>query len=171
MTEPLAIAKRLLSVLGEEERLYVELKTLLQEERALMVARDADQLERVVAEKDALAREGKLLEDCRRKVMAELAAAVGVAESEATLSRLATLLESDGAELRAVHGRLVALIAAVRELLEANAGFAGESLVRVQSALRLLGRLLPEQPTYERSAKPAAAGAGVRPGRLVQQAV
>jgi len=171
VSETTPTAKRLLSVLNEEESLYVELKELLQEERSLMVARDADSLERIVAQKDALASEGRLLEECRRQVMIEIGAAYGLPEGEITLARLSSLLETEGSELRAIRSRLVALIAAVRELLEANANFAGESLIRVQSTLRLLGRLLPEQPTYERNAAPTAMQVTARPGRLVQQAV
>ncbi len=171
MTQNAAIARRLLSVLSEEERLYVELKSLLQEERALMVARDADNLDRIVAQKEALASEGRLLEECRRKVMNEMGATFGLPKGEVTLSRLCALLEDEGAELRAVHGRMVALASAVRELLEANANFAGEALMRVQSTLRLLGRLLPDQPTYEAHPSPTGQQPSARPGRLVQQAV
>ncbi|MDP6980485.1 MAG: flagellar protein FlgN [Myxococcota bacterium] len=171
MTETAAIVRRLLSILSEEERLYVELKSLLQEEHARMVARDADAIEQIVAQKDALASEGRLLEECRSKVMKELGRAFGLAESETTLSRLCAVLGEEGAELRASHGRIVALVAAVRELLDANANFAGEALFRVQSTLRLLGRLLPDQPTYERNPTPTSMQPVARPGRLVQQAV
>ncbi|MCP5043970.1 MAG: flagellar protein FlgN [bacterium] len=136
-----------------------------------MVARDVEKLEITVGHKEALASEGRLLEECRQKVMHELGTQYGLPEGETTLSRLCVLLGEDGKGLREVHGRMVALVAAVRELLEANANFAGEALYRVQSTLRLLGRMLPDQPTYGRVQTQRAQQAHLRPGRIVQQAV
>ena len=65
------------------------------------------------------------------------------------------------------HATMAALVGAVQELLAANASFAGDAQSQVSGTLRLLGRLLPEVPTYTR------AGAGdvtASPaGRLVRQ--
>ena len=72
MSETTAITQRLLSVLNEEERLYVELKALMQKERGLMIARDADGLERIIAEKEALGSEGRLLEEWDLKAHVQL---------------------------------------------------------------------------------------------------
>ncbi len=171
MTQTAEIAQRLYTVLAEEEQLYLEMKTLLQEERGQMVLRDAEKIELAVLRKEGLAGEGKLLEECRNNVMCELAAELGLPDREATLSRICSALGDEGAELRAIHGRLVALIAAVRELLEANASFAGEALFRVQSTLRLLGRLLPDEPIYGRSQSSRNRGSHMKPGRIVRQAV
>lgn len=171
MTPTAEIAKRLFNVLAEEERLYLEMKTLLQEERQRMVLRDVDGIEVAVRRKEGLAGEGKLLEECRRKVMAEMAIELGLPEGEATLSRVSAALGSEGLELRTIHGRLVALIAAVRELLESNSSFAGQALIRVQSTLRLLGRLLPDEPTYGRTAASQIPRPHMKPGRIVRQSV
>lgn len=171
MSEIQEVIGRLLSVLTEEEQLYVEMKTLLQEERAQMVLRDAEKIELAVRAKEGLAREGKLLEECRHKVMRELGPLLGLAESETTLSAMCAALGSEGGQLRKIHGRLVALIAGVRELLEANSNFAGEALLRVQSTMRLLGRLLPDEPTYGRTQASQVPRSHMKPGRIVRQAV
>ena len=171
MTQTAEVARRLYAILSEEERLYLEMKVLLQEERQRMVLRDADGIEIAVRRKEGLAGEGKLLEECRRKLMLEMAVALGLPEHEATLSSVCVLLGSEGGDLRSIHGRLVALIAAVRELLEANSSFAGEALLRVQSTLRLLGRLLPDEPTYGRTPASQAPRPHMKPGRIVRQAV
>ncbi len=171
MTSVAEFAQRLYTILEEEERLYLEMRELLQEERELIVVRNAGKLEALVRHKDGLAREGKLLEDCRRNVMRELAHEIGLAEADTTLSRVCSAIGEDGSALRAIHGRLVALIAAVRELLEANANFAGEALFRVQSTLRLLGRLLPDEPTYDSKPGKRTVQPHMTPGRLVRQAV
>ncbi len=172
MTHTAEIAGRLRSVLVEEEQLYLEMKVLLQEEHEHLVLRDAERIELTVRKKEGLAGEGKLLEECRLNVLRELARAVGLPEAETTLSRACSALGDEGAELRTIHGRLVALIAGVRELLEANSNFAGEALIRVQSALRLLGRLLPDEPTYERAPSNATPRSNLmKPGRIVRQAV
>ncbi|MCH7866270.1 MAG: flagellar protein FlgN [Myxococcales bacterium] len=169
MTQTAEIAQRLYNILAEEERLYLEMKTLLQEERQRMVLRDADGIEVAVRRKEGLAGEGKLLEACRRKVMCEMAAVLGLPDEEATLSRVCAALGSESVELRSIHGRLVALIAAVRELLEVNSSFAGEALIRVQSTLRLLGRLLPDEPTYGRTPASQIPRPHMKPGRIVRQ--
>ena len=171
MTPVAEFVQRLCTILEEEERLYIEMRDLLQEEREVIVRRNAGDLESLVRRKDGLAREGKLLEDCRRNVMRELAQEIGLSESEATLSRICTLMGEEGSALRSIHGRLIALIAAVRELLEANANFAGEALGRVQSTLRLLGRLLPDEPTYGRRPATRNAQPHMVPGRILRQAV
>lgn len=171
MTSIVEFASRLCTILAEEERLYLEMRQLLQEERELILRRNAGDLETLVGRKDGLAREGKLLEDCRRSVMRDLALEMGLTESETTLSRVSSVLGEEGDELRSIHGRLIALIAAVRELLEANANFAGEALTRVQSTLRLLGRLLPDEPIYDRRPGNRTSQPHMAPGRILRQAV
>ena len=172
MTQTAEIARRLYAVLAEEEQLYLDMKALLQEERQQMSLRNAEQIELIVQRKEGLAGEGQLLEECRHNVMRELVEKLGLPESEGTLSRVCAALADEGTELRMIHGRLVALIAAVRELLEANSTFAGEALIRVQSTLRLLGRLLPDEPTYGRSqSSQTPRPQMMKPGRIVRQAV
>ncbi|MEB2344437.1 MAG: flagellar protein FlgN [Deltaproteobacteria bacterium] len=163
---PLApIVARLEAVLAAEERLYVELRDALQRERDCMVMLDAEGLEAVVAAKEALADEAALLEETRRAVADELAAALGLAAAP-TLSALCERLGRVGAALRERHSRLVALLAAVGELVDANAGFARESLAHVRETLASLGRLLPCEPVYTPAGARAAAGG---PGRLVER--
>ncbi len=81
-----------------------------------------------------------------------LAVALGLPAERPTLSALCDALGEPAVELRLAHSRLVALIGAVRELLDANAGFAGDSLGQVRATLKLLGRLLPGDTTYSPTA-------------------
>jgi len=160
-------AAELLAVLESEERLYLELRQLLQRERELIVNLDAAGLEEAVRRKEALAAEGRLLEEGRLEVAVRLARALGLPEERPTLGVLCDALGDRATPLRAAHSRLVALVGASRELLDANAGFAGESLGQVRATLRLLGRLLPGEGTYApglepRPDVPLPAGALVR---------
>jgi hypothetical protein len=152
-------------VLDAEENLYVELRDLLQRERECMVSLDAEGLERAVEAKEALAEEARLLEENRIEVARRLGEALGLADERPTLSRLLELLGGRGDRLREQHSRLVALLAAVRELVDANACFAREGLDQVQETMRLLGRLLPQEPVYRPAEVPRA---GHRAGRLVR---
>lgn len=158
-------AQRLALVLDAEETLYVEMRNLLQRERECMVSLDAEGLERAVEAKEALAEEARLLEESRIDVAADLARALGLPESRPTLSQLLEAADTAGEPLRERHSRLVALLAAVRELVDANASFAREGLEQVQGTLRLLGRLLPHEPVY-RPAEPPRAGDAA--GRLLR---
>jgi hypothetical protein len=161
---PLAPAvARLADVLAAEERLYVELRDRLQQERDCMVQLDAEGLEAVVAAKEVLADEAALLEESRVAVVEELREALGL-PALPTLSALCEALGPDGAPLHERHSRLVALLAAVGELVEANASFARESLAQVHATLASLGRLLPGEPVYAPGGVRAPAAA---PGRLV----
>lgn len=156
----------LLRVLEAEERLYVELRDLLQHERACMVNLDAAGLEEAVRRKEALAAEGRLLEESRSQVARGLAQDLGVTEDPPTLSRICDRLGPRVGRLREVHTRLVALLGAVRELVDANSSFAGDSLAQIRATLRLFGRMLPPEPTY----RPEALGRVISgSGRLVRR--
>lgn len=158
-----ALVERLARVLDAEEGFYREFRTLLQREQACLVDLDAAALEEIVRTKEALAEEGRLLEESRVQIADELAAALGL-PGRPTLSQLGDRLEGEGDALRTAHTRMVALVGAVRELVELNAVFAGNALGRVDATLQLLGRLRPEQPVYAHD--PTAAPARV--GRLVR---
>lgn len=140
--------RELQTVLEAEIALYVELRELLQRERELIVNLDAVGLEDTVRQKEALAEEGKLLEESRIEVAARLAGELELGPERPTLSQICDRIGVESAPLRRLHSRLVALVGAVRELLDANAGFAGDSLAQVRATLQLLGRLLPTDPTY-----------------------
>ena len=170
MTPESDAVERLRTVLEAEERLYREMRSLLQEERGHFLALRVDDIERSVRRKEALAEEGRLLEECRREVAAELAADLGLGEGDVRLPRLCEALGPRAAELATVHGRLVALVGAVRELVQASQGSAGEALHRVQAVMKLLGRLAPELPAYGYAATSSPA-TGRSAGHIVRQAV
>lgn len=156
----------LLTILEAEERLYVELRDLLQKERVCMVNLDSDGLEEAVRGKEALAVEGRLLEESRSEVARALASQVGLREDPPRLSSLCERLGPRAEPLRERHSRLVALLGAVRELADANASFAGDSLAQIRATLRLFGRMLPAEPTY----RPEALGAVAQDaGRIVRR--
>ena len=107
--------KRLLTILEAEERLYLEMRDLLQKERELILNLDSTGLEQAVREKSALADEGRLLEESRAEVVRELADALEIASEAPTLSDLTNEIGSDDGGLRQAHSRLSALIGAVKE--------------------------------------------------------
>lgn len=138
--------RRLVAILEAEERVYLEMRDLLQRERELMARLDAEGLGEVAREKEALADEGRLVEESRVVVVTALAQRLGLADERPTLSRLCEALGAAAAPLRQVHTRLVVLVSVVRELLDANVAFGNENLGRVRGTLQLLGRLLPAEP-------------------------
>ena len=85
--------ERLEAVLEAEERLYREMRELLQKERALIVALDAPGLTEVALEKEALASEGRMLERSRLEVTEELARELGLPTPRPTLRHLGRLLQ------------------------------------------------------------------------------
>ncbi len=142
-------AENLLQILAAEEALYEQLRDLLQREWELMVALDAAALEETARTKEELADEGRLLEESRVAVSAELAREIGVAAERPTLSQLCMRLGGDSARLRESHTRLLVLVSVVRELLDANRALAGDSLAQIRGTLRLLGGLMPGEAVYE----------------------
>ncbi len=140
---------RLLAVLEAEEKLYLELRDLLQQERSLVLDLDGAGLEDLVRKKEALADEGRFLEESREAIAQELARQLGVDSEPLTLRRLSETLKAEKADgLRRAQARLAALVGSVRELLDANSAVAGEALAEVQATLKVLGRLKPSEPTY-----------------------
>ncbi|MFQ5416758.1 MAG: flagellar protein FlgN [Myxococcota bacterium] len=151
--------QRLSRILDAEERFYCDFRGLLQREHACLVELDAEGLEEIVRAKEVLAEEGALLEESRIEVGAELAAKLEL-PGRPTLSQICDRLGDEAADLRAAHARLVAVVGAVRELVELNTAFTGNALTRVDATLELLGRLRPDHPVYgqDRSRAPARTG-------------
>lgn len=142
-------AENLLRILSAEETLYEQLRDLLQREWELMVALDATALEETTRTKQELADEGRLLEESRVAVSAELARELGLAAERPTLSQLCLRLGDDSSRLRESHTRLLVLVSVVRELLDATRALAGDNLSQIRGTLRLLGGLLPGEVVYE----------------------
>ena len=145
--------EQLSAILRSEESLYRELLGLLQRERELMVDLDADGLGELVRQKETLAAEGRLIEQGRIDVAARLAIDLSISSDPVTLSQICVRIGDDGDELREAHTRLVAIVSAVRELVQANRTMGGDRLSFVQKTLGLLGALLPG-----RTAEPGAYG-------------
>ncbi len=139
----------LTTVLGAEEALYLQLRDALQEEHAMMATLDAEGLSAIALRKEELADEGRVIEDSRRALARELARELGLDDPEPRLSRLCEALGPEGAALREVHTRLVVLLGAVRELMDANQALAGDALSQVRGTLRLLGGLVHGEITYD----------------------
>lgn len=156
---------RLVDLLRAEEELYLELRTALQHEQRCLAEMDAEGLDEAVRQKETLVAEARMLAESRSAVVETLATTLGIAEEPVTLSRIGAALGPEASALRQAHARLTALVAAVRELLEVNAGFAGEAMAQVRGTLQLLGRLAPASGTYgpDGTAEPGS------PGRLVRQ--
>lgn len=167
MTQRAQHVARLVDLLKAEEGLYVELRDSLQREQACLVELDAEGLDEAVRQKQTLVAEARMLEGGRVALVETLAAGLGFAEGTPKLSTLCDALGGDALALREAHARLAALVAAVRELLDVNAAFAGEATGQVRATLQLLGRLAPDHGTYG----PGGAGDGGVPGRLVRQSV
>lgn len=155
----------LIPVLEAEERVYLELRDVLQDERIAILELDAARLERAVDAKAALVDEAQLLEESRREVTAGLAAELELEHPQ--LSLLAERVPARGAELLELCSRLRSLIAAVRELLDLNATLSGESLGQVQLTLELLGRMGGGAPLYDERGATRNHGRGA----LLRQAV
>lgn len=165
MIETSADIERLLDLLRAEETLYEELRSALQTEQVCLVNLEADGLDEAVRQKETLVTEARVLEEGRRAVVQRLGGELGTRTEAPTLTELEDALGPESAALRDAHSRLSSLVAAVRELLEVNAAFAGEAMGQVRATLTLLGRLAPLEATY----RPDGSGEGTHPGRLVRQ--
>ena len=157
MTAPM-IAK-LVEVLSVEERIHLELRTLLTQERGRMLELDAESLYELATRKEILAEEGRLAGRARARVIAQLAESLGLDESDITLTRICAALGAEADPLRAARSRLLSIVGAVAELSEANQRLGGDRLSDVQTTLELLGRLAPN----------LAGASTARAGRLVQR--
>lgn len=174
MIDEAQCAERLCRILEREEALYVELRAVLQRERECIVHLEAEDLEIIVREKLVLGDEGRMLEEARIAVSRELAGSLGLSSERLTLSQICDAMKGGAPGLRAAHTRLVALLGAVRELLEANREFATDATRQVRGALRVLGRMLPPEAIYrplDGDAHPSASPglSSPRPGRLVRR--
>lgn len=151
-------ADRLQVMLVSEGELYARMRDLLQEEREVLFSLDADRLQAVTRRKAELADEGRVLENGRQVVAAELAANLGLPSAGLRLRELCDRLGPEHEGLRAAHNRLVILVSVVRELLDANRALAGQSLSDVRATIDSLGGLLPAGEAYGRDGAPVPGG-------------
>ena len=135
---------RLLDVLRVEERVHLDLRRLLAEERERMLELDAEGLYELATRKEILAEEGRLARDARESATARLAESLGRAPTGSTLTELANAIGERAEPLREARSRLLAIVHAVAELAEANRLLGGDRLTDVQSTLHLLGRFAPD---------------------------
>ena len=156
--------ERLLELLDAEERLYGELRSALQREQTCLVNLEAEGLDEAVRQKETLVTEARVLETGRRTLVERMADATGIPQRPATLTDLCAALGPIADPLRDAQSRLRGLVGAVRELLEINAGLAGEAMGQVEATLTLLGRLAPAGATYRPDGAESRSS-----GRLVQQ--
>lgn len=156
--------ERLVDLLTAEEELFVELRDALQQEQACLVSVDARGLDEAVRQKETLVAEARMLAESRVALVESLSAELDLPAEGTTLSEICDALGSGSPALRQAHARLAALVAAVRELLDLNAAFAGEAMAQVRATLQLLGRLAPGPGTYG----PGGVEMGA-PGRLVRR--
>ena len=159
---------RLQVVLQAEEDLYVRMRSLLRREEEELIRLDPSDLDRTVAEKHALAEEGRLLEESRIVLTRELCEAMGLSSEPIKLSALIETLGPDAMDLPEIHGRLTALVASSHSLLEANELFASRSFDRVRETLKMLGRSGPEVTSYGPG---SGRGSSATRGRLVRAAI
>ncbi len=159
---------RLQVVLQAEEDLYVRMRSLLRREEEELIRLDPAELDRTLAEKHALAEEGRLLEESRIVLTRELCVALGLGAEPIKLSALIDALGPDAKDLPEIHGRLTALVASSRSLLEANDLFATRSFERVRETLKMLGRSGPEATSYGPGSN---RGSSAGRGRLVRAAI
>lgn len=159
--------EQLIGLLQNEEDLYEELRSTLRTEQTCLVNLEADGLDEAVQKKETLVSQARVLEVGRRAAVHALANAVGQPAASTSLSTLRDALAgTPGVDrLHETQLRLRGIVAAVRELLEMNASFAGEAMGRVQATLQLLGRLAPAEATYRADGSSEASD----PGRLVRQ--
>ncbi len=158
---------RLVEVLESEADLYVEMRTVLQQELDSIAKLDVTELESAVRAKETLVVEARLLEEGRQALAKEVAEDLDVDDDEPTLSRLGEALGTRGRSLRGAQARLAARVGAVRALRAINNAFAGESLAQVQATLSLLGRLATVDATYGPGGPAGTPGA--EGGRLVRR--
>lgn len=159
---------RLQVVLQAEEDLYVRMRSVLRREEEELIALDPAELDRTAAEKLALAEEGRLLEDSRLALTRELCLAQGFGREPMKLSALIDALGEDAMDLPGIHGRLTALVASNRSLLEANDLFAHRTCERVRETLKMLGQSGPEVVGYGPG---SGRGRSTGRGRLVRAAI
>jgi hypothetical protein len=156
-------SQRLRVLLESEAELYARMRDLLQEEREVLFSLDAERLQALALQKAELADEGRVLENGRQAVTAQLAGSLGVPTEGLRLRDLCDLVGSQDEALRAAHNRLVILVSVVRELMDANRYLAGQSLADVRATIDSLGGLLDTGVAYGRDgALPANSGRLVR---------
>ncbi|MCC6738587.1 MAG: flagellar protein FlgN [Planctomycetia bacterium] len=139
-----------------EARLYGELLALLAAKRDALVALKTAEVERLVAQEEALVARLNDADALRRRVSAEAARAAGLPPG-ATLRQIAVA----DAALVPLRDRLQKLMVDVARANDLNRALAAQSLAHVREALLVLTGVEPEAAAYTRrgaGTPPPAAG-------------
>jgi flagellar biosynthesis/type III secretory pathway chaperone len=136
------ILNRLLALLDTLERVYRSLRGVLENERAALTAANLADFLVARDRKEALLNRLQELEDQRVRLTDQLAAALDLAPTTVTVSRLAHhLAPPEAGRLKACSGRLTATLAQIGNLNGANKALIGASLGFVEGSLQVLQTL------------------------------
>jgi len=135
----------LISALGNEARLYGELLVLLAQKRDALVALKTADVDRIVAQEEALLSSLGEADAMRRRAAAEAGRAAGLAPG-------ATLLQIAGHEpgLAPLRDRLRKLMIEVARANDLNRALTEQSLEHVRDTLLVLTGVEPDAAAYTR---------------------
>ncbi|MBI5598583.1 MAG: flagellar protein FlgN [Deltaproteobacteria bacterium] len=136
---------KLVNILEQEMVLYIELISLLQEEKRLLSKRATDELHQLAARIEGVAFKIKGMDGARSRVAGELAARYGLAGSLPASLSLSMVIgrveEPWKGRLNELRSRLLSLVGAIRELNRENSIVIGRGMENIKTAFLFLKEL------------------------------
>ncbi len=143
---------QLIDIIGKEAALFEAFLDLLQRQREMLVANNADGLAEITALQHEKLTESRLLNKRREELVARIKAANAI-DGDLTVSRLLDLVDQNQAEkLRQLRDVMLELNEQITDGRNTNAMLLNQSRDFVSRTMAMLAKLQNPEPTYARAA-------------------
>lgn len=150
----------LLALLEQEESIYSEMATLLEQEREALLAMKVDRLGQIASRKETLGLRIKAMDESRKMLSRRLGAALGLESDKITLTVLSQVAPADvGVRLGQIGQKLKQIVLKCQAANEFNARAACRGLDLVSGAIEyLIAQADPAGKLYQAPKKGKALG-------------
>lgn len=141
--------EQLISLLNQEIEIHRSMQDVVDREKEAALRSDLDALRQTTVEKEKLISEIHQKETLRRQSVVDLAAALGIADQELTLTKIAREVDEPFAgTLRRVNENFSAVIRKLQTANERNKLIIAHSLALLRGSFNLLNELLAPSTVY-----------------------
>lgn len=143
------LIEKIIQILEEEEKIFLDLQSISEKKRDLIVASKVTELEKLVRLEQALIIKNGSFEDEREKVMELVAKQLALQPSEITLSLLAQQAgEYNGKRLKICQDRLNSIVKSLKNTNDLNSKLIKNSLEYIDFSINLMSSIDNETTKY-----------------------
>lgn len=147
---------RLITVIGEEARLFEEFLGLLERQQAALIAGDTDALPDITNRLQAIIGQSQQMERARIEAVEAIRRLDGL-DADMTIARICDMADAErSGQLRQLRETVLGLYSRIEETRMRNGLLVEQSLEQIQHTLEMLGRVPARRETYQQQGRQTA---------------